>query len=103
MQVPITFSSNATGFALDFSDVATMRGPKGDPGGFYVPSVSADGELTWAATDDNMPAIPAANIKGAPGRSPVCGTDYFTESDKAQIVSDVLATLPIYNGEVADA
>lgn len=37
---------------------------------------------------------------GADGYSPVRGKDYWTDDDKAAMVSDVIAALPIYNGEV---
>lgn len=32
--------------------------------------------------------------KGADGKTPVKGTDYWTAADKAEIVNDVLAALP---------
>ena len=38
--------------------------------------------------------------KGDDGVTPVKGTDYFTEADKAEIVSAVIAALPVYAGEV---
>lgn len=34
---------------------------------------------------------------GADGKSPVKGTDYFTDADKTAIVQDVIAALP--NGD----
>lgn len=37
---------------------------------------------------------------GADGKTPVKGTDYFTEADKAEMVSAVITALPKYNGEV---
>lgn len=37
---------------------------------------------------------------GADGRTPVKGTDYFTEADKEELVAELIANLPIYNGEV---
>lgn len=37
---------------------------------------------------------------GADGKTPVKGTDYWTPADKAAIVADVIAALPVYNGEV---
>ena len=35
---------------------------------------------------------------GSDGKTPVKGTDYWTESDKAEIVDDVLAALPTWTG-----
>ena len=34
------------------------------------------------------------------GAKPVKGTDYWTEADRTQMVADVIAALPVYNGEV---
>ena len=35
-------------------------------------------------------------MNGIDGKTPVKGKDYFTEADKAEIVSDVIAALPKY-------
>lgn len=35
------------------------------------------------------------------GETPKKGIDYFTEADISDIVSAVIAALPVYNGEVA--
>lgn len=48
--------------------------------------------------DGNIVDIPA--IKGAKGDKPIKGVDYFTTDDKQEIVDDVIASLPVYNGEV---
>ncbi len=50
------------------------QGPQGEPG--------KDGE------------------NGADGKTPIKGVDYFTETDKAELVNSVVAALPVYNGEV---
>jgi len=39
---------------------------------------------------------------GVDGYTPVRGVDYWTEADKAEIVADVLASLPVYKGEVVE-
>ena len=46
----------------------------------------------WDADHGNYVGIPA--IKGIDGKTPVRGTDYWTEDDKQEIVNDVLAALP---------
>ena len=38
--------------------------------------------------------------KGDPGYSPQKGVDYWTATDRAQMVADTIAALPVYNGEV---
>lgn len=37
---------------------------------------------------------------GAVGATPVKGTDYFTDADKAEMVNAVISALPVYTGEV---
>lgn len=37
---------------------------------------------------------------GDPGYTPVRGKDYYMEADKKEMVSEVIASLPIYQGEV---
>lgn len=40
--------------------------------------------------------------QGEPGKTPVKGVDYFTDTDKTELVAAVISALPVYNGEVAD-
>lgn len=93
-------------------------GNDGADGGYYTPSVSASGDLTWTGSEPGMPQIPGANIMGpagadgapgaqgppgsdgADGHTPVRGVDYWTQADQQQMVQDVIAALPVYNGEV---
>ena len=42
------------------------------------------------------------SLKGADGKTPVKGVDYYTEADKAEMVKTVLKALPTYNGEVEE-
>ena len=42
-------------------------GGVGADGGYYSPNVDNDGNLTWTASADNMPAVTGANIKGPQG------------------------------------
>ena len=51
----------------------------------------------WDAEQGKYVGIPA--IKGTDGHTPVKGTDYWTASDKAEIVAEVTAALPKYGGE----
>lgn len=51
--------------------------------------------------DGNL--IPIRTIQGPPGepgKTPVKGTDYFTDADKTEMVNAVIAALPKYAGEV---
>ena len=40
---------------------------KGDDGGYYIPSLDSEGNLTWAPSETEMPAVEGANIKGQKG------------------------------------
>ncbi len=50
-----------------------------------------------AAGKDGVAGAPGKN--GTDGHTPVKGTDYWTASDKAEIVAEVTAALPKYGGE----
>ena len=39
----------------------------GEPGGYYIPSVDPDGNLSWTASKEDMPDAAGANIKGPKG------------------------------------
>ena len=62
---------------------ANLKGEKGDPG-----TNGKDGTNGTNGKD------------GVDGYTPVKGKDYFTETDKAEIVSAVIAALPVYDGSV---
>lgn len=53
-----------------------------------VSVVNADGSLSYGTVTD--------------GKTPAKGIDYFTPADKQEMVTAVLAALPVYNGEVAE-
>ena len=92
-------------------------GSNGDGGATFIPSVSADGVISWT-NDKGLPNPKPVNIKGvkgdkgdkgeagengkdgADGYTPVKGKDYFTGSDKAEMVSSVISQLPVYDGSV---
>lgn len=44
---------------------------KGDDGGYYIPSIDSEGNLTWAPSEVEMPAVGGTNIKGPKGDSGV--------------------------------
>ena len=93
----------------------------GEDGATFYPSVDADGNLSWT-NNKGLPNPHTVNIKGAKGNqgekgedgkdgvngkdgkdgadghTPIKGVDYFTEADKAELVADVIATLPNAEG-----
>ena len=46
--------------------------------------------------DGNL--VPVQTIAGKDGKTPVKGTEYFTDADKAEMVKSVLAALPTWTG-----
>lgn len=42
-------------------------GTPGEDGGYYQPSVDAEGNLSWTASKEGMPAVASSNIKGPQG------------------------------------
>lgn len=53
----------------------------------------SNGKLQYNGSD-----IGLKGDKGADGKTPVKGTDYWTAADKAEIVNDTLAALPKWTG-----
>lgn len=45
-------------------------------------------------------AVVNGDFKGDSGYTPVRGTDYWTDADKAEMINSVIASLPVYSGEV---
>lgn len=77
---------------------ANIKGPQGEPGatGKQGPA-GADG---LAGPQGPQGEKGDKGDTGATGPKPIKGTDYFTAADKAELVSAVIAALPVYNGEV---
>ncbi len=100
MRVDVTFEQADMEVRPAFDITIPMDGES--EGVVFVPAVSEDGVLSWT-NNGNLPNPEPVNIKGkdgADGYTPVKGTDYWTEADKAEMVADVISTLPVYNGEV---
>ena len=65
--------------------------------GGITPAIGDNGNWYIGSTDTGKPSRgekgdPGA--AGAPGKTPVRGTDYWTAADKQEIVSSVIAALP---------
>lgn len=72
-------------------------GEDGEDGGFYTPSVSADGTLSWTASKEGMPAVGSVNIKGADGAPGAAGQDGAPGADGAAGANGVTFT-PVMTG-----
>ena len=57
-------------------------------------------KLPEVINDALAQAKESGEFDGDPGYTPVKGKDYYTEADKAEMVSAVIAALPVYDGEV---
>lgn len=53
-------------------------------GGYYTPSVSDDGVLTWQGSQDGMPTLPSADIRGPKGEDGL-GLPTPTEGDAGKV------------------
>ena len=78
------------------------QGPKGVDG--ITPTIGSNGNWYLGDTDTGKPSRGEMGPQGpkgdtgAPGHTPVKGTDYWTADDQQTIVNDVLAALPTWNG-----
>lgn len=72
----------------EFEPVKALRGEQGTT---FTPSVSEDGTLSW--TNDgglaNPDPVKIEGKDGEPGKTPVRGTDYWTEEDKQVILEEL--------------
>ena len=77
-------------------------GPKGDPGrdGKSAYDISVENGFVGTESEWLESLKGADGNDGNDGRTPVKGTDYWTSDDKAEIVNDVLASLPRAESEV---
>lgn len=67
-------------------------GADGEDGGFYTPSVAADGTLSWTASKEGMPAVGSANIKGADGADGQDGAPGAPGADGTTVVVGTVTT-----------
>lgn len=75
------FICDSNGWYEDF-----FAQPSVENGGYYIPSVDANGNLSWTASESGMPPVASQNIKGEKGDTPERGVDYWTEEDKTFVV-----------------
>ena len=76
---------------------------EGIKGATFTPKVDAEGNLSW--TNDGGLENPAiVNIMGRdgkpgdPGKTPIKGSDYFTEADKTDMINSVIAAMNNLDG-----
>ena len=74
--------------------------------GVVITAWDAEGEETAFVRHGKDGYTPVKGVdyfdgkQGDPGYTPVKGVDYYTAADNAEMVSAVLASLPVYTGEV---
>lgn len=89
-----TIGDNGNWYLGETDTGKPSRGAKGDPGAAgHSPAVTAtkSGDVTTVKVDGE--AVATIN-DGKNGKTPVRGTDYWTEADKQEMVNEVLAALP---------
>ncbi len=78
--------------------IPALRGGKGEPGlDGLTPHIGENGNW-WIGDFDTR--VKAEGSTGADGHTPIRGTDYYTEADKAEIIESVLAALPNAGGVI---
>lgn len=88
-RVSITDKNGTQAFdVMDGKDGEGGSGGSGENGATFTPYVDSNGNLSWS-NDKGLPNPRTVNIKGADGKIPERGTDYWTDADKAEIQSYV--------------
>lgn len=101
--VTATKSGKTTTISVDGADIATVEdGVDGKPGAAgsdgITPHIGDNGNWYLGDTDTGKPSRGADGTPGkdgADGHTPVKGTDYWTESDKAEVVSEAEAAVDL--------
>lgn len=108
-----TATKDDVGTAVNEALAAAKASGEFDGADGITPTIGDNGNWYLGATDTGKPSRGEQGRKGdkgadgAPGKNgtdghtPVKGTDYWTASDKAEIVAEVTAALPKYGGETA--
>lgn len=65
----VTYSPSA----VPLSEGGDDSGGSGEDGGYYKPSVSSTGDLSWTPSKAGMPSVASANIKGPTGATGATG------------------------------
>ena len=78
-RVPITDAHGPKSFDVadgkDGTGGSGGSGADGEDGGYYQPTVSADGDLSWSASKAGMPAVATVNIRGPEGKQGETGPE----------------------------
>ena len=107
--VTATKSGKTTTISVDGTAIATVEdGADGTPGKDGAPGAKGDPGEKGDTGPQGLQGIQGVQgpqgergPAGTDGYTPVKGTDYWTASDKAEIVAEVTAALPKYGGETA--
>ena len=73
----------------NWNSIAAIKGDKGDKGDAFTYADFTPEQLAGLKGEKGD-----KGDKGADGHTPVKGTDYFTEADKQELVTAVIAALP---------
>ena len=104
--VTATKSGKTTTISVDGADIATVEdGVDGKPGAAgsdgITPHIGDNGNWYLGTTDTGKPSRGATGAKGDPGtpgtagHTPVKGTDYWTASDKEEVVAEAAAAIDL--------
>lgn len=108
----MNFADNQQKFDMNMHSAIVIN----EEGGYYIPSIKQESPdsftVAFTPSDEEMPVIPPQPVslyvpkdgkdgekgdrgeQGAPGYTPQRGVDYWTTSDKKEIVDDVIEQIP---------
>lgn len=107
--IGVTGAQGERGDAFTYEDftpeqLEALRGPQGERGPIGETGPQGEqgpqGEKGDKGDRGDTGATGATGPAGADGYTPQRGVDYWTEADQSSMVQDVLAAMPVYNGEV---
>ena len=98
----VGFEESGNNFLPGFGAIHVVGGEKGKSAYEIAVDNGFEGtEEEWLASLQGKDGQDGVDGKdGTDGNTPQKGVDYFTPEDKAEMVKDVIAALPVYEGEV---
>lgn len=89
----ITYTDGTTSTFTVRNGANGEDGADGADGGYYTPTLTVDGTLSWNGSKSGMPPVQSANIKGAPGANGKSAYQLAVEAGFTGTLQEWLASL----------
>lgn len=86
-------------FTKDMNIIAKLDDEPNDVGGLTAAQLKGKFDEGGVAVKEYINGVLLPELERIDATLPVKGVDYFTEEDKSEMVSEVLANLTLYAGE----